>query len=109
MRAPSLTLGLLAASDSYDSCADAGPEDNSGGLLPSYRTHPRMRSIDIVGMRRSLDVLLGWRFERALCCHTDPIEASKEKRRGPSSSGRGAGVGTECCSKVEWIDKFQSN
>ena len=79
MRAPSLTLGLLAASDSYDSCADAGPVDNSDGLLPSYRTHPRMRSIDIVGMRRSLDALLGWRFERALCCHTDPIEGEEAR------------------------------
>ena len=25
------------------------PHDNSNGLMPSYRTHPRMRTIDIPG------------------------------------------------------------
>lgn len=47
--------------------------DNSGGLLPCYRTHPRMRTLDIPGMRSSLRELLGWEFERALACHTDPM------------------------------------
>jgi len=50
------------------------PTDNSGRLLPSYRTHPRMRTIDVAGMRTSLELLLGWQIERAVCCHTDPIE-----------------------------------
>ena len=26
-----------------------------------------------------LDALLGWRFERALCCHTDPIEGEEAR------------------------------
>eukprot|EP00927_Polykrikos_kofoidii_P037890 TRINITY_DN32096_c0_g1_i1.p1 TRINITY_DN32096_c0_g1~~TRINITY_DN32096_c0_g1_i1.p1 ORF type:complete len:598 (-),score=71.58 TRINITY_DN32096_c0_g1_i1:94-1887(-) len=56
------------------------PQDNSGGLLPSYRTHPRMRSIDIPGMRRSLDTILSWDFDQALACHTDPLNG-KEARR----------------------------
>ena len=48
--------------------------DNSGGLLPSYRTHPRVRALDLPGMRRSLEHILSWDFARALACHTDPIE-----------------------------------
>jgi len=56
------------------------PQDNSGGLLPSYRTHPRLRTIDITGMRRSLKALLGWDFERATACHTDPITGDEAKR-----------------------------
>jgi nicotinamidase-related amidase len=52
-------------------------EDNAGGLLPTYRTHPRMRSIDIPGMRRSLEQILSWDFDRALACHTDPIDGSE--------------------------------
>jgi len=55
------------------------PQDNSGGLLPSYRTHPRMRSIDIPGMRRSLDKLLAFQFQRVLACHTDPIEGAEAR------------------------------
>ena len=61
------------------SCFPINPQDNSGGLLPSYRTHPRMRAIDIPGMRRSLDTILGWHTERALTCHTDPIEGGEVK------------------------------
>ena len=35
-----------------------------GGLLPSYRTHPRMRTIDIPGMRKSLETILAWDIVR---------------------------------------------
>jgi len=52
------------------------PQDNSHGLLPAYRTHPRMRSIDIPGTRRSLDKILAWPFVKALACHTDPINGA---------------------------------
>jgi hypothetical protein len=38
-----------------------------------------MRAIDIPGMRRSLDTILGWHTERALTCHTDPIEGGEVK------------------------------
>ena len=49
------------------------PQDNSGCLLPAYRTHPRMRSIDLVGMSKSLKRILAWDFSTVLACHTDPI------------------------------------
>lgn len=55
------------------------PQDNSGGLLPSYRTHPRMRSIDLPGMRRSVDELLKFEFDKAVACHTDPMEGSEAR------------------------------
>ena len=54
-------------------------QDNSSGLLPSYRTHPRMRTIDIPGMKKSLDLILAWNFERVLACHTDPITGTEAK------------------------------
>ena len=56
------------------------PQDNSGGLLPSYRTHPRMRTLDIPGLRQSLERILSWPFDRALACHIDPVEG--EEGRG---------------------------
>ena len=52
--------------------------DNSAGLLPSYRTHPRMRTIDIAGMRRSLEAVLAWPVKGAVCCHTDPISGESQ-------------------------------
>jgi len=52
-------------------------QDNAGGLLPSYRTHPRMRSIDILGMQRSLNKILSWTFDHALACHTDPMKGKE--------------------------------
>ena len=55
------------------------PDDNSDGLLPSYRTHPRCRTLDLPAMRRSLDVLLAWRFDRALACHTDPVTGGEAR------------------------------
>jgi nicotinamidase-related amidase len=55
------------------------PGDNSGGLLPAYRTHPRMRSIDIPGMRRSLEQVLAWDFDKALACHVDPMTGDECK------------------------------
>jgi len=55
--------------------------DNSGGLLPSYRTHPRMRTIDVEGMRCSLEHVLKWDIHRAVCCHTDPIDGGEQVRR----------------------------
>ena len=57
----------------------AKPGDNSGGLLPSYRTHPRMRTIDLAGTRRSLDNLLSWAIDHALACHTDPMAGDEAK------------------------------
>ena len=57
----------------------AKPGDNSGGLLPSYRTHPRMRTIDLAGTRRSLDHLLSWTIDHALACHTDPMAGDEAK------------------------------
>ena len=54
-------------------------QDNSGGLLPTYRTHPRMRTIDIPGMKKSLDLILEWNFNRVLACHTDPITGIEAK------------------------------
>ena len=58
----------------------AKPSDNSGGLLPAYRTHPRMRTIDLVGMRTSLDYVLGWEFKHAFACHTDLMEGDDARR-----------------------------
>ena len=55
-------------------------DDASGGLLPSYRTHPRMRALDIPGARRSLDALLAWDVRAALACHCDPMEGEEFKR-----------------------------
>lgn len=43
-------------------------------LLPSYRTHPKARTVDVAGLRRSLDRILAWDFTRCLACHTDPID-----------------------------------
>jgi len=54
-------------------------DDNSGGLLPSYRTHPRARSIDISGMRKSLEEILSWDFDKAVACHIDPLEGPEAK------------------------------
>jgi nicotinamidase-related amidase len=51
--------------------------DNSGGLLPAYRTHPRMRTIDLSGMKASLDHLLNWEFDHALACHTDKMSGAE--------------------------------
>ena len=56
------------------------PTDNSGGLLPSYRTHPRMRTIDVVGMRESLAHVLEWPLTGAVCCHTDPIRGGAQAK-----------------------------
>jgi len=55
------------------------PQDNSGGLLPAYRTHPRMRSIDIPGMRKSLDHILSWDLSAAVACHTDAMKGDEVK------------------------------
>lgn len=55
------------------------PQDNSGGLLPSYRTHPRMRSIDIPGMRKSLEKILAWDIDRVLACHVDELDGAEAK------------------------------
>lgn len=57
----------------------ANSYDNSGGLLPAYRTHPRMRTIDIEGMRQSLEYLLDWDFVRAFTCHTDEMCGEEAK------------------------------
>ena len=57
----------------------AHPQDNSSGLLPSYRTHPRVRSIDMEGMRTSVDLVLSWKFDHALACHTDPMEGDEAR------------------------------
>lgn len=57
----------------------AHPQDTSGGLLPSYRTHPRMRTTNIVGLKRSLDIILAWDFENALACHVDPVKGDEAK------------------------------
>ena len=43
-------------------------------LLPHYRTHPCVRTIDIVGMRKAIEKILSWDFDLALACHTDPID-----------------------------------
>ena len=48
--------------------------------MPSYRTHPRMRTIDIPGMRKSLETILAWDIDRAVACHTDPIETGAEAK-----------------------------
>ena len=58
----------------------ANPGDNANGLLPSYRTHPRMRSIDLDGTRRSLDIVLGWKISHALACHTDSMSGDEAKQ-----------------------------
>jgi hypothetical protein len=50
------------------------PGENSGGLLPSYRTHPRMRTIDNSGMRNSLEKILAWDIKKAAACHVDPMD-----------------------------------
>jgi nicotinamidase-related amidase len=55
------------------------PGDNADGLLPSYRTHPRLRTLDLPGMRRSLDALLSWGFARVLACHTDPLTGGEAR------------------------------
>ena len=53
---------------------------SSGGLLPSYRTNPRMRTIDIPGMKKSLETIMAWNIDRAVACHTDPIESGGEAK-----------------------------
>lgn len=54
--------------------------DNSGGLLPSYRTHPRTRSLNIPGMRQSLETVLQWDVAQAAACHTDLLSGDEAKR-----------------------------
>jgi len=55
------------------------PHDNSNGLMPSYRTHPRMRTIDIPGTKQSLDLILSLNFNQVLACHTDPMTGVEAK------------------------------
>ena len=43
-------------------------------LLPHYRTHPSVRTIDISGTQKAIEKILEWRFDRVLACHTDPID-----------------------------------
>ena len=38
-----------------------------------------MRTIDLPGMRRSLDLILTWDYQRVLACHTDPMEGTEAK------------------------------
>ena len=56
------------------------PNDNSNGLLPAYRTHPRLRSLDIPGLRASFDEMLSWDVDKVLTCHTDPVEGKEAKK-----------------------------
>ena len=39
-----------------------------------------MRTIDIPGMRKSLETILSWDIDRAVACHTDPIESGGEAK-----------------------------
>ena len=55
------------------------PQDNSGNLLPAYRTHPCMRSIDLVGMRKSLAKILSWDFHKVLACHVDVMTGDEAR------------------------------
>ena len=48
-------------------------------LLPHYRTHPSVRTIDINGTHKAIKKILSWDFDRVLACHTDPING-KEAR-----------------------------
>ena len=99
--------GLLAAClTSMDRAQTPGRRTTRAGCCP--------RIAPTLGCDRSTSWACGGRWTRCSAggssgrCAATWIR-SKGKRRGPSSSGRGRGVGTECCSKVEWIDKFQSN
>ena len=38
-----------------------------------------MRTIDIPGMKKSLNLILQWNFNRVLACHTDPITGIEAK------------------------------
>ena len=48
-------------------------------LLPSYRTNPKARTIDVGAMRRSLERILAWDFNRCVACHTDPIDGEEAR------------------------------
>ena len=48
-------------------------------LLPSYRTHPKARTIDPIGLRLSLEKILAWDFTRCVACHTDPIDGEEAR------------------------------
>jgi hypothetical protein len=64
-----------------DYCKDTRTAPPISALLPSYRTHPRMRTIDIVGMKKSLNhILQSWEFTKCLACHTDPIPGDDARR-----------------------------
>ena len=55
------------------------PDDNSGGLLPAYRTHPNVRNINVSGMGHSLRTILAWDIRSALGCHTDPVDGTQAR------------------------------
>jgi len=48
-------------------------------LLPAYRTHPKARTVDVYGLRLSLDRVLAWDFTRCLACHTDPLDGDEAR------------------------------
>ena len=62
-------------------CEDNLDKPDEGGLLlPHYRTHPCVRTVDVGGMRRALKTILSWDFDCVLACHTDPIEGKEGKQ-----------------------------
>lgn len=55
--------------------------DNSNGLLPAYRTHPKYRKIDLAGtsraIKRILECVATREVQKCLTCHTDPLSGQQ--------------------------------
>lgn len=51
--------------------------DNSNGLLPAYRTHPKYRKINLLtcgeAIRRILEFVATRKVQKCVTCHTDPL------------------------------------
>ena len=49
-------------------------------LLPHYHTHPCLRTMDIVGMRKAIEKIILWDFDLAFAYHTDPIDGKDARK-----------------------------
>lgn len=56
------------------------PNDPSGNLLPTYRTHPKVVRMDTEGARKALEYILTWSFRHCLGCHVDPLDGDEARR-----------------------------
>merc|ERR1712086_716922 len=67
------------ARSNVETVQDGETAGSAKPLLPSYRTNPKARTIDVGAMRRSLERILAWDFNRCLACHTDPIDGEEAR------------------------------